>query len=137
MYGVMVALQILVLSVQVRILVSQPWRFPGNRLIFFGGEFYLKKRWRRKPVSVFKSVIYLRNLPPGNGRATLDCQYIWSCRARCRTRDVSPRPVVSSCLTFSPLPLRAVIFCYGLHKIAPICAFHSGLPFPVRTFLSA
>ena len=97
----------------------------------------MKKRWRRKPVSVFKSVIYLRNLPPGNGRATLDCQYIWSCRARCRTRDVSPRPVVSSCLTFSPLPLRAVIFCYGLHKIAPICAFHSGLPFPVRTFLSA
>ena len=39
----MVALQILVLSVQVRILVSQPWRFPGNRLIFLGGVLFEKK----------------------------------------------------------------------------------------------
>ena len=37
-YGVMVALQILVLSVQVRILVSQP--NPPNPLIFSGFCFY-------------------------------------------------------------------------------------------------
>ena len=30
----------------------------------------------------------------------------------------------------------AVFFCYGFHKIAPICAFRSGVPFPVRTFLT-
>ena len=38
------------------------------------------KRRDRKPVSVFESAIYLRNLPPGIGRAALVCQYIWSCR---------------------------------------------------------
>ena len=27
------------------------------------------------------------------------------------------------------------VFCYGIHKITPICAFHSRMPFPVRTFL--
>ena len=27
------------------------------------------------------------------------------------------------------------VFCYGIHKITPICAFHSRSPFPVRTFL--
>ena len=52
---------------------------------------------------LFHSAIYLRNLPPDIGRAALDCQYIWSCRLQVRTRTVSPQPVVSSCLTFSPL----------------------------------
>ena len=28
------------------------------------------------------------------------------------------------------------VFCYGIHKITPICAFHSRMPYPVRTFLS-
>ena len=50
-----------------------------------------------------------------------------------------PFNVVSSCLAFSPLPfsfrIGAVVFCYPSHKLSPICAFHSALPFPVRTFL--
>lgn len=49
---------------------------------------------------------------------------------------MSPSPRVSSYLTFSPLPFPAVIFCYSLSKITPACAFHSGVPCPVRTFLS-
>ena len=62
------------------------------------------KRQGRKPVSVFESVIYLRNLPPGIGRAALVCQYIWSCRPCLRTRPASLTAVVGSCPTFSPLP---------------------------------
>ena len=61
-------------------------------------------RQGRKPVSVFESVIYLRNLPPDIGRAALICQYIWSCRPRCRTCPASLSDIVSSYLTFSPLP---------------------------------
>ena len=57
-------------------------------------------------------VIYLRrqspaassNLPPGIGRATLDCRYTWSCNPR----DVLPgditAPAVGSYPAFSPLP---------------------------------
>ena len=29
----------------------------------------------------------------------------------------------------------AVIFCYTIHKLTPICAFHSAMLYPVRTFL--
>ena len=65
-----------------------------------------RKRSGRKPVSVFKSAIYLRNLPPGIGRAALICRYIWFCRPRWRTRSVSLPCVVSSCLAFSPLTSR-------------------------------
>jgi len=53
-------------------------------------ELDYKKRWGRKPVSVFKSAIYLRDLPPGIGRAALICQYIWFCRPWCRARRLSP-----------------------------------------------
>ena len=28
------------------------------------------------------------------------------------------------------------VFCYGLHKITPICDFHSRILYPVRTFLT-
>ena len=52
------------------------------------------------------------------------------------TRYTSLHTVVSSYLTFSPLPFPAVVFCYSLSKITPACAFHSGVPYPVRTFLS-
>ena len=52
---------------------------------------------------LFYSAIYLRDLPPGIGRAALICQYIWFCRFRDRTRVASLSPVVSSCLAFSPL----------------------------------
>ena len=69
-------------------------------------------RWRlffqrqgRKPGSVFKSAIYLRNLPPGIGRAALVCQYIWSCRPCRRTRPASLTAVVGSYPAFSPLPV--------------------------------
>ena len=77
-----------------------------------------------------------RNLPPGIGRAALICQYIWSCKSQWRTQCISLYTVVSSCLAFSPLPLRAVVFCYGLLKITPHCAFHSRVPCPARTFLT-
>ena len=101
----------------------------------------------RKPVSVFKSAIYLRNLPPGIGRAALICQYIWSCRPCLRTRPASLTAVVGSYPAFSPLPIRrhqnevtdtwlAVVFCYGRNEITPICAFRSRVPCPVRTFLT-
>ncbi len=109
---------------------------------------FLKNKGRTVSRILFWLVIYLRNLPPGSWRATLDCRYIWSCRSRCRTPTVSPQTVVSSCLAFSPLlrPGRsrgrtrylraAVIFCYGSHKVTSISAFHCGMLYPVRTFLS-
>ena len=89
---------------------------------------------------LFYLVIYLRNLPPGNERAAhlslRTFQYTWSCWSWCRHRHMSPYNVVSSCLAVSPLPpKRRFVFCYGIHKITPICAFHSRVPFPVRTFL--
>ena len=95
-----------------------------------------KIRRGRKPVSVFESVIYLRNLPPGIGRAALDCRYIWFCRFRCRTRTVSPqmrRELLPRVFTLGPE--EPVILCYGRRKVTPTCAFRSGMPFPVRTFL--
>ena len=97
----------------------------------------LKKRQGRKPVSVFKSTIYLRNLPPDIGRAVLICQYIWSCKSQCRSRMPSLTHVVSSYLAFSPLPPReAVIFCYGWREVTSTCDFRSASPCLVRTFLS-
>ena len=62
-------------------------------------------------------------------------RYTWSFWPWCRHRHMSPYNVVSSCLAVSPLPFRRFIFCYGIHKITPICDFHSRVPFPVRTFL--
>ena len=76
-------------------------RVTKNRLLVTLFSVYFRRG--RKPVSVFKSAIYLRNLPPGIGRAALDCQYIWSCRLQGRTHMLSPTHAVSSCLTFSPL----------------------------------
>ena len=64
----------------------------------------VKKRQGRKPLSVFESVIYLRNLPPGKERAALSCRYIWSCRPVCDTLCMSPCIVVGSYPAFSPLP---------------------------------
>jgi len=46
----------------------------------FAGSSSCGQRRGRKPLSVFESAIYLRNLPPGIGRAALICRYIWSCR---------------------------------------------------------
>lgn len=101
----------------------------------------LKIRWNRKPVSVLICHLSSQPTPREEAGSLLHClsagasRYIWSCRPRGRTRRMSPYGVVSSCLTFSPLPFRAVIFCYGFQKIAPISAFRCGVPFPVRTFL--
>ena len=95
---------------------------------------------------LFHSAIYLRNLPPDIGRAALDCQYIWSCRLQVRTRTVSPQPVVSSCLTFSPLhpPRVAPLHRMRLFSVtastrllpsalsAVKCPFLSGLSSPAR-----
>ena len=64
-------------------------------------------------------------------------RYTWSCRSRCRHHYMSPYNVVSSYLAVSPLPpKRRSVFCYGIHKITPICAFHSEMLYPVRTFLN-
>ena len=96
----------------------------------------LKKWYSRKPLSVFKSVIYLRNLPPGIGRAVLICRYIWSCRPGYRTRCMSPCSVVGSYPAFSPLPVARRFFSVtSTLKITPYCAFRRRVPCPVRTFL--
>ena len=94
-----------------------------------------KTRRGRKPVSVFESAIYLRNLPPDIGRAALICQYIWSCRPCLRTRTASLTSVVGSYPAFSPLPSGGC-FLLRCHKITPIWAFPSRVPCPVRTFLT-
>ena len=89
---------------------------------------------------LFYLVIYLRNLPPGKERVALlsmrTFRYTWSCWSWCRHRHMSPYDVVSSYLAVSSLPpKRRFVFCYGIHKITPICAFHSRILCPVRTFL--
>ncbi len=96
------------------------------------------------------------SLPPGNGRATLNCRYTWPCRMQRDTAVMSPSQRVGSYPTFSPLPQyapkgnrsisepdmhavkaapAAVVFCYPHINSSPICAFHSTMPFPARTFL--
>ena len=43
---------------------------------------------------------------------------------------MSPYDVVSSYLAVSSLPFAGrFVFCYGIHKITPICAFHSRMPY--------
>lgn len=101
----------------------------------------LSKKVRHKPDSVpliYNGSYHLSNAtyPPGSGRATLNYRYIWSCSLPVRTPPVSPTTVVSSYLTFSPLPMRAVVFCYALHKLSSVCAFHREVLCAVRTFLS-
>ena len=52
----------------------------------------------------------------------------------------SPPYVAIRCRELLPrgftLALRRFVFCYGVHKITPICAFHSRAPYPVRTVLT-
>ena len=78
------------------------------------------REWRsRKPVSVFESVIYLRNLPPGIERAALICRYIWSCRFRGRLREMSPFLLVGSCPTVSPLPFGGLFSVTAFVRLLP------------------
>jgi len=49
------------------------------------------------------SIIYLLDLPPGIGRATLISRYTWSFSPEGGRLSVSPPEPVSSYLTFSPL----------------------------------
>ena len=44
------------------------------------------------------------SLPPGNGRAILDCRYIWPCNPQDVRRRQSPGVPVGSYPAFSPLP---------------------------------
>ena len=91
------------------------------------------KRRDRKPVSVFESAIYLRNLPPDIGRAALICQYIWFCRPWCRTRNTSLHCAVGSYPTFSPsLPGRPG----GRHSLLRLAKDYSHLRFPQQGALS-
>ena len=92
-----------------------------------------QKRRDRKPVSVFESAIYLRNLPPDIGRAALICQYIWFCRPWCRTRNTSLHCAVGSYPTFSPsLPGRPG----GSHSLLRLAKDYSHLRFPQQGALS-
>ena len=109
-------------------------------------RFIVKKRQADKPNSVplRASVIYLMQPTPRLGRAALRRRYIWPCSPPVRTPRTSPHPVVGSCPTFSPLPAPdqvrakpAVVFCYALHKLSPICAFHREALCAVRTVLTA
>ena len=77
-------------------------------------------------------------------RAALRRRYIWPCSPPVRTPAASPTPVVGSYPAFSPLPdpdqvraKPAVVFCYALHELSPICAFHREALCAVRTFLTA
>lgn len=86
---------------------------------------------------LFYSVIYLRNLPPDIGRAGLICQYIWSCRPPRRTRRTSlprRRGLLPHVFTLALAGGRSLL---RPNEIAPIWAFPSGAPSPVRTFLTA
>jgi len=49
-------------------------------------------------------IIYLSNLPPGIERATLNCRYTWFCNPKGRQHLILLPNLVSSYLTFSPLP---------------------------------
>ena len=91
------------------------------------------KRRDRKPVSVFESAIYLRNLPPDIGRAALICQYIWFCRPWCRTRNTSLQCAVGSYPTFSPsLPGQARRQTFSVtagKRLLPSAISAAGRPF--------
>lgn len=50
------------------------------------------------------------SLPPGNGRAALDCRYIWHCNTWDVRPPVSPSEPVGSYPTFSPLPYGRRLF---------------------------
>ena len=97
-----------------------------------GGRGGIKRR-DRKPVSVFESAIYLRNLPPDIGRAALICQYIWFCRPWCRTRNTSLQCAVGSYPTFSPsLPGQARRQTFSVtagKRLLPSAISAAGRPF--------
>ena len=90
-------------------------------------------RQNHKPVSVLSCHLSSQPTPRKERAALLSLRtlrYIWFCRSRCRHRRMSPYCVVSSYLAVSSLPFAGrFVFCYGIHKITPICAFHSELPF--------
>ena len=92
-----------------------------------------QKRRDRKPVSVFESAIYLRNLPPDIGRAVLICQYIWFCRPWCRTRNTSLQCAVGSYPTFSPslpgLARRQTFSVTAGKRLLPSAISAAGRPF--------
>ena len=81
----------------------------------------------RKPVSVFESAIYLRNLPPGIGRAVLICRYIWSCRPVAVPAACRHAPSWALTPRFHPYP-KAVIFCYGRRRSLPSVLSTGGCP---------
>ena len=105
---------------------------PGARSPVMGAGGGIKRR-DRKPVSVFESAIYLRNLPPDIGRAALICQYIWFCRPWCRTRNTSLQCAVGSYPTFSPsLPGQARRQTFSVtagKRLLPSAISAAGRPF--------
>ena len=91
------------------------------------------------------SAIYLRlrspagssGLPPGSGRATLECRYTWPCNPQVVRPRVSPRRSVGSYPAFSPLPRTgAVVFCYLDCALTDIYPLGSAVLCVARTFLS-
>ena len=60
------------------------------------------------------SIIYLSSLPPGKGRAALDCRYIWPCRPQADTPMMSPsngRRLLPCIFTLTSPEGGAVVFC--------------------------
>lgn len=76
-------------------------------------------------------------LPPGSGRATLECRYTWPCNPQVVRPRVSPRRAVGSYPAFSPLPRTgAVVFCYLDCALTDIYPLGSAVLCVARTFLS-
>ena len=101
---------------------------------------FIRNRQNRKPVSVLTCHLSSRPTPrkrAGSPSVPKDAPVYMvflvlvpsPSHVAIRRRELLPRGFTLT------LDGRSV-FCYGVHKITPICAFHSRMPFPVRTFLS-
>ena len=101
-------------------------------------SYITKKRRSRKPVSVL--ICHLSSQPTPWHRAGSPHLPVYlvlqvpvpypSCIAAER------REPLTRVFTLGLPEGRPVIFCYGRRKVTSTCAFRSGMPFPVRTFLS-
>ena len=77
------------------------------------------------------------SLPPDNGRATLNCRYIWPCNPWDVRPFPSPGKPVGYYPAFSPLPFWAVVFCHIVPDVAAGFPLGNMVPFVARTFLTS
>jgi len=96
-----------------------------------------KKRYACKPDSVESYHLSDAAYPPASGEQPSNAGLHGLANCRCVRPPLSLTAPVGSYPTFSPLPVnwRTVIFCYAIHKLTPVCAFHSAALCIVRTFL--